>query len=158
MGSGPLLAPEDKFMSVWTRLVAALLPLMLAAAVCLLPEASAQERYIKSGDGRDTEFWEGKILTAKFRAGMCFEPDGKARGVLILTHHTGREDTYHLYGTKLGDKFDLSHSSGHYFKGTLKSPGEMEGNVKLSNGMKMSLKGSRKQNVTLKAPDCAPLF
>lgn len=145
-------------MLAFIRIFIILLPLLLNPFCIKAEDAQAENRYIKSGEGRSTELWEGKILTAKFRAGMCFEPEGKARGVLILTHHTGNEDTYHLYGTKIGDTFDLSHSSGHYFKGTLKGDDEMEGSVKLSNGMKMSLKGSRKQNVTLKAPDCAPLF
>ena len=133
------------------------LSLLLAQPFFQMREAQAEDAYIKSGDGRVTELWEGKKLTAKFRAGMCFEADGKARGVLILTHGNGNEDVYHLYGSKNGNHFDLSHSSGHYFNGELKDSGEMEGSVKLSNGMKMSLKGGRKQNVTLKAPDCAPL-
>ncbi len=120
--------------------------------------AGEENRYIKSGKKQATELWEGKVLTAKFRAGMCFEPDGKARGVLILTHRNGNEDVYHLYGTMKDNKFELSHSSGHYFSGSLENPDQMEGKVKLSNSMKMSLKGSRKKNVTLKAPDCAPLF
>lgn len=131
--------------------------------ICVFPilytKAAGEENpYIKQGKEQNTELWEGKILTARFRAGMCFEPNGKARGVLILTHRTGKEDVYHLYGTMKDNKFDLSHSSGHYFNGELIDPEHMEGNVKLSNGMKMSLKGSRSQNVTLKAPDCAPLF
>lgn len=118
----------------------------------------AENTYIKSDKEQSAELWEGKILTARFRAGICFKPDGKAMGVLILTHRNGNEDVYHLYGSVRNNKFDLSHSSGHYFNGELTGPDSMEGHVKLANGMKMSLKGSRKQNVTLKAPDCAPLF
>ena len=117
----------------------------------------AAEDLIKSSDKQTTEYWEGKVLTARFRAGMCFQPNGKAHGVLILTHRNGNEDVYHLYGTYRDSYFDLSHSSGHYFNGQRTGPDSMEGQVKLSNGMKMKLKGSRKQNVSLKAPDCAPL-
>lgn len=117
----------------------------------------AEEGLVKSDEALTTEYWEGKVLTARFRAGMCFQKDGKARGVLILTHRNGNEDVYHLYGTHRGTYFDLSHSSGHYFNGQRTGPDTMEGQVKLSNGMKMKLKGSRKQNVSLKAPDCAPL-
>lgn len=129
---------------------------------CLLcapfPALTQESPRVKPGDSLRTELWEGKILTARFRAGMCFEPDGKARGVLILTHKNGNEDVYHLYGEMKDGRFDLSHSSGHRFYGSLTEPDKMEGGAKLSGGMKLSLKGSRKRDVTLKAPDCAPLF
>lgn len=128
-------------------------PFFLDFAVPALPA----EELIKSDGKRKTELWEGRVLTARFRVGMCFEPGGDVRGVLILKHLNGNEDTYHLYGKLKGDNFDLSHSSGHYFNGQLTGPDSMEGKVKLSNGMKMTLKGSRTRNVTLKAPDCAPL-
>ncbi len=136
-----------------------LIPLFILILLAA-PAASlgAENSYMKPGKERSVELWEGKILTARFRAGMCYKPDGKAMGVLILTHRNGNEDVYHLYGSVKNNKFDLSHSSGHYFNGELTGPDSMEGHVKLANGMKMSLKGSRKQNVTLKAPDCAPLY
>lgn len=136
-----------------------LIPLFILILLAA-PAASlgAENSYMKPGKEQSVELWEGKILTARFRAGMCYKPDGKAMGVLILTHRNGNEDVYHLYGSVKNNKFDLSHSSGHYFNGELTGPDSMEGHVKLANGMKMSLKGSRKQNVTLKAPDCAPLY
>lgn len=118
--------------------------------------AQAEETTI-TGPDHSTELWRGKVLTASFRAGMCFGHDGKARGVLILKHSSGQEDVYHLYGTMKNNEFDLSHSSGHYFSGKLTGPGTMEGKAKLSNGMKLNLKGERLQNVRLKASDCAPL-
>lgn len=124
----------------------------------IFPVCSAYaEDVIKSDSDLTTELWEGRVLTARFKAGMCFERDGKARGVLILKHMTGKEDTYHLYGSIKNNSFELSHSSGHYFNGELTDPENMAGKVKLSNGMNLTLKGHRTRNVTLKAPDCAPL-
>lgn len=141
------------------KILRSLIPLfILILLAASTPSLRAENPYIKPGKEQDTELWEGKILTARFRAGMCFKPDGKAMGVLILTHRNGNEDVYHLYGSMKNNKFNLSHSSGHYFNGELTGPDSMSGLVKLANGMKMSLKGSRKQNVTLKAPDCSPLF
>lgn len=110
-----------------------------------------------TGPEHATELWEGKALTATFRVGMCFSPDGKARGVLLLKHANGQRDAYHLYGTINNGYFDLSHSSGHYFSGHLAGPDKMEGKVRLANGLKLNLKGSRKLNVPLLAEDCAPL-
>lgn len=130
---------------------------LLIAALTLygLPAFASGE--ISTGNGQITELWQGKVLTASFRAGMCFDPLGKARGVLILRHKNGQEDTYHLYGTIKNNAFDLSHSSGHYFTGRLTGPDSMEGKVKLSNGLKLGLEGRRIQNAKLLAPDCAPL-
>lgn len=103
-----------------------------------------------------TELWTGKVLTATFRAGMCFRADGKARGVLILRHANGQEDTYHLYGHVRANAFDLTHGSGHSFTGRLTGPKSMEGRVKLKNGLSLNLEGTREQDVPL-ADDCAPL-
>lgn len=119
--------------------------------------AASSSETITSGNGQITELWEGKVLTARFRAGMCFGTDGKAKGVLLLRHANGQEDVYHLYGTIKNNAFNLSHSSGHYFNGHLKGPDSMEGNVKLSNGLKLSLKGKRIRDARLMAPDCAPM-
>lgn len=110
-----------------------------------------------TGPEHVTELWEGKVLTATFRTGMCFSPDGKARGVLILRHANGNEDVYHLYGTIKNNSFDLSHSSGHFFNGRLTGRDTMEGKVKLNNGLKLSLEGKRIQDAPLLAKDCAPL-
>lgn len=117
----------------------------------------AEQKTVNSGDGLLTELWHGKALTATFRVGVCFEKNGAARGVLILRHANGDEDTYHLYGTATGDKFNLSHSSGHHFAGDLSNPAVMEGKVKLKNGLSLTLKGERSKNATLLADDCAPL-
>lgn len=111
----------------------------------------------RTGDGHVTELWQGKVLTARFRAGMCFEPGGKARGVLLLTHSNGQTDPYHLYGTIKNNAFELSHSSGHYFSGRLTGKKSMEGKVRLKSGMKLNLEGERILDVPLLAEDCAPL-
>ena len=124
----------------------------------VLPGISRAADAIVTGPGERTELWTGRVLTAKFRAGMCFEDNGKARGVLILRHANGNEDAYHLYGHIRNDTFELSHSSGHHFAGRLVSPDEMEGSVKISKGPKLSLSGKRVLNAPLAASDCAPLY
>lgn len=131
-----------------------ILGLLLAGA--FFAENALCAATITSGPNVSTEFWEGKVLTAKFRAGMCFEKNGKARGVLILRHANGKEDTYHLYGTHKNGHFDLSHSSGHHFTGTLNSS-TIKGSAKIKNGPKLGLSGKRIRNVRLAATDCAPL-
>lgn len=132
------------------------LPLLLACLFAL-EAAPRGEATIETGPDVTTELWDGKVLTATFRAGMCFEKDGRARGVLLLRHSNGQEDTYHLYGALRDDEFYLSHTSGHVFSGKLASPEKMEGKVKLANGLRLSLKGVRHKNVPLAASDCAPL-
>ena len=121
------------------------------------PGDAAGIKTITSGPGEVTELWTGKVLTATFRAGMCFGADGKARGVLILRHANGQEDTYHLYGGIRANAFELTHSSGHSFTGRLTGPRSMEGRVKLKNGLSLSLEGERTPDVPLVAEDCAPL-
>lgn len=112
---------------------------------------------VVSGPGMETELWEGKALTARFRVGVCYKPDGSARGVLLLKHRNGDQDTYHLYGTLKNNEFYLTHSSGHVISGRLAGPDAMEGKAKLSSGLRLSLSGKRTRNVPLIAADCAPL-
>lgn len=112
---------------------------------------------IRSGPDVTTEYWEGKVLTAKFRAGMCYDKNGKAWGVLILRHANGNEDPYHLYGTLKNSHFELGHSSGHHFAGTFESPTTLKGSAKIKNGPRLGLTGKRTPNVPLAAKDCAPL-
>lgn len=131
--------------------------LLLLSCLPALSAHAGNVPTIRSGDGVETELWDGKVLTATFRAGMCFDRDGGARGVLLLRHASGQQDVYHLYGALKDNEFYLSHSSGHVFSGKLASPEKMEGNVKLANGLKLSLKGARHKNVALAASDCAPL-
>ncbi len=119
--------------------------------------ASAEPGIVKSGSGEVTELWQGKVLTAKFRAGMCFAQNGKARGVLLLTHANGQTDTYHLYGTIKNNEFNLSHGSGHVFTGKITGKNSMEGKVRLKGGMSLNLKGARTIDAPLQAEDCAPL-
>lgn len=120
-------------------------------------EQTGDRAVIVSGPGEVTELWNGKVLTATFRAGMCFSADGRARGVLLLRHANGQEDVYHLKGTIRSNAFDLAHSSGHVFSGRLTGPHSMAGTVTLKNGLRLSLEGARALDVPLAAEDCAPL-
>lgn len=134
------------------------LMIFTALTACLgagTPAAGAET--ISNGPNVSTERWEGKILTAKFRAGMCFEKNGKAKGVFILRHANGKEDIYHLNGTLKDNHFELSHSSGHHFSGKLESHNRLTGTAKIKNGPNLKLTGTRKLNVPLAAEDCAPL-
>lgn len=123
----------------------------------LFPACLSHAAHPLNSTGEATELWEGKVLTASFKVGMCFARDGKARGVLILTHRNGKNDVYHLYGSLKDKHFDLAHSSGHFFKGELTGPEEMKGKVKLSNGLRLTLKGRRTQNARLYGDDCSPV-
>ena len=136
---------------VMLRVINVLLLMFLFA-----PDPTSAGEIMRSGPEHTTEYWQGKVLTASFRAGMCFSPNGQARGVLILRHSNGNEDTYHLHGTITNGEFNLSHSSGHHFYGTL-SDNSISGKAKLNRGITLSLKGKRTRNVPLKAQDCAPL-
>lgn len=122
-----------------------LLPVFFFTTVA--PAASPDEK---------TEVWQGTVLGAKFRTGVCFAPDGSARAVLLLTHRNGQTDVYHLYGHLADNAFELRHGSGHLFRGKLKSDGRMKGRVRLAGGLSMSLSGTRTPNLPL-AEDCAPL-
>ncbi len=136
---------------------AALSALFAALAAPVFAGEPSAPRTITSGPGEVTELWTGRVLTATFRAGMCFSADGKARGVLLLRHANGQEDTYHLSGSIRANAFELSHSSGHSFTGRLTGPRSMEGRVRLKNGLRLSLEGERTPDVPLLAEDCAPL-
>lgn len=119
-------------------------------------EALAAEAIV-TGKNEMTELWEGKALTASFRVGICHDKKGKAKGVLLLRHANGQEDTYHLYGTLRDNEFFLSHSSGHTFSGAITGAMSMKGKAKLKNGLRLTLKGKRTKDVPLAASDCAPL-
>lgn len=121
------------------------------------PLFPAEYKTTVSGPEHRTELWEGKVLGATFRAGMCFTPRGAAKGVLLLRHANGNEDAYHLYGRINRDEFDLTHSSGHFFSGKITGPDSMEGKARLKNGLRLTLKGKRATDVPLMAEDCAPL-
>lgn len=130
---------------------------LIPGALCLLLCLAAQAAGAASpGPGEVGELWQGKVLTASFRVGMCFDSKGKARGVLLLRHRNGQQDAYHLYGTIRNNQFNLSHSSGHQFSGRLVGPEKMEGSVRLANGMKLNLEGARIQNASLAGDDCSP--
>lgn len=129
---------------------------LLILSLFLATPAFAQET-VRSGPDLTTELWEGRTLTAHFRVGICYRPDGHAQGVLVLKHRSGNEDIYHLYGTLKNNEFYLSHSSGHRISGKLTAADKMEGKARLSSGLKLSLSGSRHLNAPVLAADCAPV-
>ena len=131
--------------------LAALLSLLWPAAL------AAEEATIVSTPGQRTELWTGKILTATFRAGMCFRKDGYAKGVFILRHKSGAEDVYHVKGRWQGDEFYLEHGSGHTFSGSFQGEGKIKGKARLRQGISLGMSGERRLNAPLVAHDCAPL-
>ncbi len=130
---------------------------ILCLLACLIPMPASGADTITTGNGTTTELWEGKALTATFRVGICYTRQGGAKGVLLLKHRNGQEDTYHLYGTLKNNEFYLTHSSGHKLSGAISGPESMQGKARLANGLSLSLKGKRIRNVPLAASDCAPL-
>lgn len=133
--------------------ILAIFAILLAARAAM---AAQDSQITRGGPDYSTELWTGKVITATFRAGMCFHKDGKARGVLLLRHYNGNEDVYHLYGTIKNNKFHLTHGSGHVLDGEITSPHAIKAKVKLGNGMRLSLDGERFVNAPLVASDCAP--
>ena len=129
---------------------------LVLLAMALVPGQCLSAFAKSPAPGEVGELWHGKVLTATFRAGMCFDASGKARGVLLLRHRNGQQDAYHLYGTIKNNNFSLSHSSGHLFTGKLTGSKNMEGKVRLANGMTLNLQGERLQNAKLDGDDCSP--
>ncbi|MBQ3059572.1 MAG: hypothetical protein IJD16_04575 [Desulfovibrio sp.] len=124
--------------------------------VCLLPVSMA------AADDRTTvtevsELWTGSLYTSNYRAGVCFAADGRVRGVLHLRLADGKTSVYHFYGHSHNGQIEVSHSSGHVFKGYLASQDAVEGQVRLKNGMKVRMEGKRIHDARLAAPNCAPL-
>lgn len=103
------------------------------------------------------EIWSGSLYSSTYRAGLCIAADGKVRGVLHLRLSDGKIDEYHFYGHIKDDRIEVSHSSGHVFKGRLMARDVVEGDVSLKNGMTVHLKGKRSHDVRLAPTNCAPL-
>ena len=89
--------------------------------------------------------------------GLCFSADGKVRGVVHLRLYNGKVDVYHIVGSVQNNEIQARHSSGHTFKGRLVSASKVEGVIKLKNGMKVRLEGTRTHDVPLAPENCAPL-
>lgn len=139
--------------------IALALPLLAVFLLChpLASLAPAAEATVVTGPKYRTELWRGKVLSASFRAGMCFAPNGYAKGVFILRHANGDEDVYHVKGHWENDEFYLEHGSGHKFSGRLGDDGSVKGKVRLNKGISLNMSGKRKLNVRLIAHDCAPM-
>ncbi|MCR5561950.1 MAG: hypothetical protein K6F46_01060 [Desulfovibrio sp.] len=104
-----------------------------------------------------SELWSGSLFTSTYRVGVCFSSTGHARGVLHLKLRGGQLDVYHFTGTIKGKDVEVSHPSGHRFKGRIVSADSVEGVIRLKNGMKIKLKGKRRLGIPLAPDDCAPL-
>ncbi len=104
------------------------------------------------------ELWTGKLYSSKYKAGACFDTEGNAQGVLILTLKDGQEDVYHFHGTKnIQGILQLKHNSGHTFTGQFENATTIKGTVTTKNGFTVKLKGKREQNALLLGPTCRPL-
>lgn len=119
--------------------------------------ADKSKKYLDDEDFEVTELWTGKVYSSTYRMGACFSSRGKFRGVLHLRQSNGQVDIYHFYGTIARNLFQASHASGHSFTGELIGKDRLEGNIQLKNGLNISIKGKRQQDVPLDMSDCAPL-
>lgn len=102
------------------------------------------------------ELWSGSLYTSTYRAGVCLDPDGAVRGVLLVRTMNGAVDPYHFYGTFKDGIVRASHGSGHSFEGSFSSDKEVTGTITLKGGRKVTLTGKRQKNVTL-TETCRPL-
>ena len=108
-------------------------------------------------DREITELWTGSLYSSTYRAGLCVAPNGDVRGVLHLKLANGEVSVYHFYGEMRQGRIEVSHSSGHVFKGHLPTEDAVEGTVRLKNGMRIRMEGKRSHNVRLAPSNCAPL-
>lgn len=145
--------------------------LIMAGFVGLLPVQSAcgqqapagidrkpeQVEVVSIEPGETTELWTGSLYSSSYRAGLCIAPNGDVRGVLHLELASGEVSVYHFYGKVRQGRIEVSHSSGHVFKGQLASENAVEGVVRLRNGMRIRMEGRRVHGVRLAPANCAPL-
>lgn len=104
------------------------------------------------------ELWTGGIYASSFRVGICIEPDGEARGVLLLRVPSGNVDVYHFRGRRADDgTISLRHPSGHSFTGSFSDDDTVRGTGLLKNGFKATLQGTRTHNAPLTPDTCRPL-
>lgn len=101
------------------------------------------------------ELWTGRLYSSEFRAALCTKESGEVRGVLFLRTPAGEVDVYHFYGQENLMGLKLSHSSGHVFTGDRQEDGIAKGQIRLKNGLVLSLKAKRRPLDTVTA-DCAP--
>ena len=125
--------------------------------VCLLMPTGTAAAEDRAAMAEVSELWTGSLYSSTYRAGICFAADGRVRGVLHLRLADGQTSVYHFYGHSHNGRIEVSHSSGHVFKGHLPSQDAVEGQVRLKNGMKIRMEGKRIRNARLAAPNCAPL-
>ncbi len=119
------------------------------------PEALPPE--LAEGPVEVRELWTGSLYSSTYKVGLCFSADGKVRGVVHLRLYNGKVDVYHIVGSVQNNEIQARHSSGHTFKGRLVSASKVEGVIKLKNGKKVRLEGTRTHDVPLAPENCAPL-
>ena len=148
--SGNRVAAMHKFLTVMvldTFFLCCLSPFdCLASSTPAIPSAPSEV----------SELWTGSLFTSTYRVGVCFSSAGRARGVLHLRLRGGQLDVYHFTGTIRGMDVEVSHHSGHRFKGRIVSADSVEGIIRLKNGMEIKLKGKRRIDVPLAPDDCSP--
>lgn len=102
------------------------------------------------------ELWSGALYTSTYKAGVCIDPAGKVRGVLLVRTMGGAVDPYHFSGSMENGIIRATHSSGHTFKGSFASDNEVQGTITLKSGRNISMSGKREHNVPL-TDRCRPL-
>lgn len=102
------------------------------------------------------EIWSGSLYTSTYQAGVCIDPAGKVRGVLLVRTMGGAVDPYHFSGNVEDGIIRATHSSGHTFKGSFTSDNEVQGTITLKSGRNITMSGKRQHDVAL-TDRCRPL-
>ncbi len=129
-------------------------PSLAAALIVLVLGAAPAARCADPGER--TELWEGNVLSATFKAGICTRPNNGVRGVFLLTHKNGDTDVYHVYGYREGSFVAVRHAAGPIFRAEVAPAGTLEGKARIRNRVSLTLKGKSTSGVPL-TDDCAPL-
>lgn len=113
------------------------------------------QKTVASDDIR--ELWTGRIYTSTYRVGICFQPEGELRGVLLLRLTTGKEDVYHIFGRMDAGVLTARHTSGHSFRGHFDDDEHVSGEITLKSGRIVRLAGQRHHHAPLSVDTCRPL-
>lgn len=144
---------------IWMLSAFALFPSTLLAETKIeIPQQPAQDAFQKVQEQPQEirELWSGALYTSTYKAGVCIDPAGKVRGVLLVRTMGGAVDPYHFSGSMEDGIFRASHGSGHTFKGSFASDDEVRGTITLKSGRNINLSGKRQRDVSL-TDRCRPL-
>lgn len=133
-----------------------LLPSAPKAETSTKPAAETTQQPTQPTLVEQREIWSGRLYTSTYRAGVCIDPMGKVRGVLLVRTMGGAVDPYHFSGNVENGSIRATHGSGHSFKGSFASDDEVQGTITLKSGRNISLSGKRQHNVEL-TESCRPL-